>query len=117
MQPCSCISACPETRRGACHDNLLAVSWDGDCTGWTECFLGAVKAQADDDLQKIRSMLELCEIMQVEVSGMTRSHYAIRILDWIFERPIFRSSSFRDSAGIPQTSTQRIIGLCVRAAS
>ncbi len=100
MQPCSCISACPETRRGACHDNLLAVSRDGDCTGWTECFLGTMKPQADDDLQKIRSMLELCEIMQAEVSGMTRSHYAIRIPDRIFERLIFRSSGFRDSANL-----------------
>ena len=42
-----------------------------------------------------------------------RSRYAIRALDWIFERPIFRSSHFVADAGIPARTARRIVdALC-----
>ena len=91
------------------YDNLLAVSQDGDWTRWIEFFLGALRAQAEDNLRKTRKILDLYEGMKTQVSEMIRSQYAIRILDWIFERPIFRSTDFRDAAGIPQPSVQRIL--------
>lgn len=40
---------------------------------------------------------------------LTRSQYSIHALDWIFERPIFKSSDFVASAGIPEPTAKRIL--------
>ncbi len=104
------ISAYFEARRDAYYDGLLAVSQDDEWTGWTEFFLVALREQAEDNLQKARQILGLYEQMKVQVAEVTRSQYAIRTLDWIFERPIFRTTHFRDAAGVPTPSVQRILG-------
>ena len=105
------ISAYFEARRDAYYDGLLSVSRDGDWTGWIEFFLGALRAQAEDNLQKTRGILDLYENMKSRVAETTRSQHAIRTLDWIFERPIFSATQFRDEAGVPEPSVQRILGV------
>ena len=47
--------------------------------------------------------------MKFEIVNMTRSQHAIRALDWIFERPIFKSSDFFPIAGIPKPSARRLL--------
>lgn len=47
--------------------------------------------------------------MKREVTDLTRSQYSIHALDWIFERPIFKSSDFVASAGIPEPTAKRIL--------
>ena len=47
------------------------------------------------------------EGMKIRVAVLTRSHYAIRALDWIFERPIFRSTDFVATAGIPEPTARQ----------
>ena len=103
------VSAHFEARRDAYYDGLLGVSRDDDWTGWVEFFLTALREQAEDNLQKTKGILDLYENMKTQVAEMTRSQYAIRALDWIFERPIFSSSHFRDAAGVPRPSVQRIL--------
>ncbi len=104
------ISAYFEARRDAYYDGLLSVSRDGDWTAWIEFFLGAVKEQAEDNLLKTHGILELYENMKIKVAETTHSQHAIRTLDWIFERPIFSTTQFRDMAGVPKPSVQRILG-------
>ena len=103
------VSAHFESRRDAYYDGLLSVSRDDDWTGWVVFFLTALREQAEDNLQKTRGILDLYENMKTKVAERTRSQYAIRALDWIFERPIFSSSHFRDAAGVPRPSVQRIL--------
>ncbi len=103
------ISAYFEARRDAYYDGLLAVSRDDDWTGWARFFLEALGEQAEDNLKKARGILDLYEKMKNRVMEITRSQYAILALDWIFERPIFSASHFRDRAGIPTSSVQRIL--------
>ncbi len=88
---------------------LLAVSRDDDWTGWARFFLEALGEQAEDNLKKARGILDLYEKMKNRVMEITRSQYAILALDWIFERPIFSASHFRNRAGIPTSSVQRIL--------
>ena len=57
------------------------------------------------------AILGLYESMKPKVSEITRSQYAIHALDWIFERPIFKSSDFVASAGIPEATAKRIVGI------
>jgi Fic family protein len=47
--------------------------------------------------------------MKREIPDLTRSQYAIRALDWVFARPIFRSSDFVASAGIPEPTAKRML--------
>ena len=66
--------------------DLLAVSHGDDWTAWCRFFLEAIRAQAEDNLAKTQAILALYEEMKRRVPEMTRSQYAIRALDWIFER-------------------------------
>ena len=103
------ISAYFEAHRDTYYDSLLAVSRDDDWTGWCLFFLEAVRAQAEENLTKTRDILGLYEGMKDQVVNMTRSQYAIRALDWIFARPIFKSSDFVAAAGIPRPTARRLL--------
>ena len=103
------ISAYFETRRDAYYDGLLAVSRDDDWTGWCQFFLEAVRVQAQDNLKKAQGIIDLYEEMKRRVADLTRSRYAVHALDWIFERPVFRSSDFAASAGFAGRTARRIL--------
>ncbi len=110
-QPMFYISAYFEARRDEYYDGLLAVSRDDDWTGWCCFFLEAIRIQAEDNLAKAQGILTLYEDMKSQIPNLTRSQYAIRALDWIFERPIFRTSNFVGGAGIPAPTARRILGV------
>ncbi len=105
------ISSYFEARRDAYYEGLFAVSRDDDWTGWCRFFLEAVRAQAEENLTKAREILDLYQEMKDRVVTVTRSQYAIRALDWIFERPIFRSTDFVASAGIPAPTARRLLSV------
>lgn len=108
-RPMFYISAFFEAQRDAYYESLLAVSRDGDWTGWSRFFLEAVRTQAEDNLAKGLAILELYQDLKRRVAEMTRSQYAIHALDWIFQRPIFRSPDFIRSAGIPEATARRVL--------
>ncbi len=109
QRPMFYISAYLEARREAYYDGLLVVSRDDDWTGWCRFFLEAVRAQAEDNLAKAQSIFALSEQMKRRLPELTRSQYAIRALDWIFERPVFRSSDFVEASGIPAPTARRFL--------
>ncbi len=103
------LSAYLEARREEYYDRLLAVSRDGDWTGWCVFFLGAIIAQAESNTLKVKQILELYEIKKNWIVEQTRSQHAMRALDFIFDRPVFRSSDFVARAGIPKDTAWRIL--------
>jgi Fic family protein len=110
-RPVFYISAYFESRRGAYYERLLAVSRDGDWTGWCAFFLEAVRAQAEENLAQVRAIRELYEDLKDRLPKMTHSQYAIQALDWLFEHPIFPSSRFRTSAGISKATARRFLSV------
>jgi Fic family protein len=108
-RPMLYISAYFEARRDAYYDGLLTVSRENDWAGWCRFLLEAIRAQAEDNLARARAILELYEKMKCRLPEMTRSQYAIRALDWVFERPVFRSSDFIASSGIPAPTARRFV--------
>ena len=110
-QPMFYISAYFEARRDAYYEGLLAVSRDDDWTGWCRFFLKAVQVQAEENLAKARGILDLYDTMKRRVKDVTRSRYAIRTLDWIFEHPIFNSSAFAAKAGMPASTARRLLSM------
>lgn len=103
------ISAYFEAHRDTYYERLLAVSRDDDWTRWCQFFLEAVKTQAEDNLAKARDILNLYGSMKNQVVNLTRSQHSIRALDWIFERPIFTSTQFVTTAGIPKPTARRLL--------
>ena len=108
-QPMFYISAYFEAHRSAYYDGLLAIYRDDAWTEWCGFFLKAVRAQAEENLEKAKGILALYEDMKGQVARITRSRYAIHTLDWIFEYPIFNSSSFVAGAGIPGRTARRLL--------
>ena len=103
------ISAYFEARRDEYYERLLAVSRDNDWTGWSMFFLQAVQAQAEDNLRKAQAILSLYDSLKHRFAQLTHSQYAIHALDWIFQRPIFKSSDFINEPLIPEGSSKRIL--------
>jgi Fic family protein len=111
--PAFYISAFFEARRDAYYDGLLAVSRDGDWTGWCRFFLEGIRTQAEENLAKALAIRALYDDLKHRLPEMTRSQYAIRALDWIFEQPIFTAPHFIRLAHIPAPTARRFLKVLV----
>jgi Fic family protein len=109
QQPIFYISAYLEAHRDEYYDRLLAVSRDGDWNGWCAFFLKVIQIQAEENLSKTQAILDLYNRMKTHFPELTHSQYAIHALDWVFERPIFKSSDFVRSSSIPNPTAKRIL--------
>lgn len=98
-----------ESHRDEYYDRLLAISRDGDWTGWCMFFLRALIAQAEVNLHKAQAILTLYNRRKDWIAEKTHSQYAVRALDRIFATPIFRTSDFIATAGIPKPTANQIL--------
>ncbi len=103
------ISGSLNRNRDEYYDRLLAVSRDGDWDGWVEFFLNAVEEQAHSNMQIARNIFALYDVLKRRVEDETHSPYGTRALDWIFEKPIFRSTDFVNNSDIPKPTAYRIL--------
>ena len=103
------LSAYFEQNRDAYYERLLAVSRDGDWTGWVAFFLQALIVQAEANQQKAERILTLYNERKDWIAQVTRSQYAVRALDWMFARPIFKTSDFVETSDIPAPTAGRIL--------
>ena len=71
-------------------------------------FLKAVIEQARENQGKATAILDLYKKSKEVFANLTRSLYSIRALDFVFERPIFRSTDFVVQSGIPRPTAMRI---------
>ena len=93
-----------EAHRDRYYAGLRGISQQGDWTGWVEFFLNAIAIQAQTNADRVRSILHLYDDMKTRLSELLRSQYAIKVLDTLFDRPIFRSNDFVEQSGIPKQS-------------
>jgi len=105
------ISAFFEKNRDEYYERLLAISRDDDWTGWCKFFLKAVTEQATNNQIKVSEILDLYEYKKNQLVEITHSQYAIHALDFIFTRPIFKSTSFTGINEIPDPTAKRILAL------
>ena len=69
--------------------------------------------QAEDNLSKAHAIQDLYQKLKHQVTEMTRSQYAIHALDWMFGRPIFKSTDFISISGIPEPTARRFLNVLV----
>jgi Fic family protein len=105
------VSGYLEVHRQAYYDALLAVSRDGDWTGWAAFFLEALRSQAESNHRVATTLLDLHRELRRDVVTWTHSQYAVQALDWMFEKPVFRSTDFVATAGIPAPTAKRLLSV------
>jgi len=100
-----------ESHRDEYYDRLLAVSRDGDWTGWCGFFLKAIITQAGTNQAKAQAIHALYNQRKDWMVEATRSQYGVRALDWFFSRPIFSATDFFLHVDIPEATAKRILRL------
>jgi Fic family protein len=103
------MSAYLETNRDEYYARLLNVSRDGDWTRWSEFFLRALISQARENTAKAQAILTLYKDRKDWIAGVTKSQYGVKILDWMFDRPIFKIADVVAASGVPKESVNRIV--------
>ncbi len=103
------VSGYLEARRDEYYDRLLAVSRDGDWTGWCAFFLAALKEQAQANEKKAKDVQALYETKKTWIVEQTHSQYAVKALDWFFAQPIFATPTFISAVDIPEPSAKRLV--------
>lgn len=93
-QPMFYLSAYLEAHRDEYYFNLQNISRSGDWDGWLEFFLKAIAEQAKENSSRVGKILSLYDRMKGEVQQSTRSQHVIQILDFMFSRPVFKSTDF-----------------------
>ena len=102
-----------EANRELYYARLQGISREGDWTSWIVFFLEGITYQATANTKRVREILALYERMKLRITELTRSQYAITVLDALFDRPIFQSSDFVLRSGIPkQTALPFLRKLC-----
>lgn len=109
QSPMFYISAFFEAHKDEYYDRLHAVSASDDWTGWCVFFLEAVRQQAEENKEKAAAILRLYNDLKNRILDATHSHHAMKALDWVFERPIFKSIDFIASSGVPPATARRIM--------
>lgn len=72
-------------------------------------FLNAVKEQSELNIGKAKAILDLYNLKKEEIKDVTKSQYAVNILDTIFSYPFFSSSQFAEKSGIAQPYSNQVI--------
>jgi Fic family protein len=109
--PAFYMSAYLEAHRDEHYERLRNLSRKDDVQGWVAFFLKAMVAQAEEDGAKARDILALYERMKEQVAALTRSQFAIRALDVLFDHPIFSSPQFVTRSGVQKASAARILAV------
>lgn len=95
------ISSFFEARRRNYYDALRALDGGATWNRWIHFFLHAVVEQSHKNSETVRQILVLRERLAEELLHLTRSRYALPLLDRIFRRPIFEPSSLLPDRALP----------------
>ncbi|MDB6055206.1 MAG: putative Filamentation induced by cAMP protein Fic [Verrucomicrobiales bacterium] len=102
-RPSFYMSAFFDARRDEYITLLRALGAPGSWTRWSRFFLEGITVQAEENTKKARAIQDLYERLKKQVLDLTHSQYAVPLLDFMFERPIFRSSDISHLEHMPST--------------
>ncbi|MCA9047416.1 MAG: Fic family protein [Planctomycetaceae bacterium] len=94
------LSAYLEAHRETYYAHLLGISQRDDWQSWLEFFLTAVAEQARSNTAKVKKTLDLYDRMKTQIAEVTRSQYAMVLLDAIFYRPVFETTEIITRIGL-----------------
>ena len=81
---------------------------------WCLFFLEALAVQAERNVIKVRSVLDLYERLKMQMLELSNSKYSVPLLDAMFAQPIFQAGSLLSKKGMPQRQVlMRLLALLV----
>jgi Fic family protein len=90
------LSAYLDARRDEYIARLRAIGREPEgWNRWIAFFLEALDEQARANADKARSIINLYNRLKGRVIALTRSQYAVPLLDQMFRQPVFRSNSLK----------------------
>lgn len=101
------ISGYFEQHKGEYIDTMRRVSSHSDWDRWCYFFLGAVAAQAKENLRVAESIKELYESLKGPIGEVLSSKYSLLALDFLFTYPVFRNNRLTSHSGIPTGTAAR----------
>lgn len=97
-----------ESHHETYYARLRGISRENDWTGWVEFFLTAITAQARTNTARVRGILDLYAEMKLRISDLIRSQHSLKVLDALFDRPVFQAGEFM-RAGVPKPTASRFL--------
>lgn len=108
-QPVFYLSEYLEANRDEYYQRLRNISEEQDWNGWIAFFLQAIIHQAQENGQRVQTIMSLYEKMKGQIHEITHSQYSVYLLDAIFKKPIFKTSDcanqLHDEYGIHKQTT------------
>lgn len=114
-QPYFYMSSYLEAHRPLYYEHLRRISSHGDWTGWCEFFLKGLRHQGDANRAKAAAIVSLYERLKPQVIQLTRSQYAVPLLDQLFAMPIFELKSLIKDVDVTDATARRIVAELERA--
>lgn len=108
-QPIFYLSEYFENHRDEYYNHLRNITAENNWQDWIKFFLNAIIEQSKINTQKINQILELSHRMKNVIQETTKSQYTSNIIDTIFSRPIFTTTTFSKFANIPNRKTANSI--------
>jgi Fic family protein len=104
-RPMFYLSEYLETHKDAYNDGLLMITEKNNWQGWIEFFLRAILAQAEQNMRKAQSILELHKKLKDQFQQATQSKHSWKALDTFFRVPIINAARFQELAEINNRGT------------
>lgn len=104
-QPIFYLSEYFESHREEYYSNLRNITAENNWQDWIKFFLTAIIEQSKINTSKINQILELADKMKNIILETTKSQYTSAIIDSIFAKPIFTTTTFLQSTNISNRKT------------
>jgi Fic family protein len=100
-RPMFYLSVYLEAHREEYIEHLRELGQPRSWNRWIAFFLHALVEQAHANAAKARDIMSLYEMLKHQVIELTRSQYAVLLLDRLFEEPIFQSTHLAEHESMP----------------
>lgn len=105
--PLLTLSAYFERNRDEYVNRLLAISRDGDWSGWVRFFLEGVKVQSEEANEVARNLSALKADWREAIQSQPRSSaLQLALVDYLFQRPMFSIPQAADLLGVSYQSAK-----------
>jgi Fic family protein len=109
QRPVLYLSHYLKQHRASYYDRLMAIRLEGDWEGWLRFFLTGVAEVAREAEQTARQIVQLREDIRHRAQSARMTTTALRLLDYLFQRPIINVDAARDHLGVSFAAANNLI--------
>lgn len=108
-RPMFYLSEFLEKHRDEYCNRLSNISKSNDWQGWILFFLKAIQEQAKLNFEKTKMIFDLYGNMKKRILAITKSQFALPVLDALFSNPIISITDFMEQTGVKNRTTAATI--------